>query len=153
MSSSNEFTTPNCQQRRLTHHPNNIILHRTFHNLKGILESGVMLDWLATSLDSLVRTVELEAEYRHDDNDESLGQEAGQDSWTIIGRVLGAEDTGANDTSDCTTTNEGSGCECSFPLTTNIVGLVSKEGRAVGIRSNGGQENAEVANSVILGVT
>ena len=75
-------------------------------DLKGVLEARVMFDGFPTSFDSLVRAVELEAETSNSDDDESLGEETGQNARAIAGCVDWSENTGSNDSTDCTTADE-----------------------------------------------
>ena len=65
-----------------------------------------MFDRLPTSIHSLVRAVELEAETSNRDDDKNLGQEASQNARTIARCVDGSENTGPNNSTDCTTTDE-----------------------------------------------
>ena len=65
-----------------------------------------MFNGLPASIHSLVCAVELEAESSNSDDDESLGEEASQNAGTIAGRIFCSENTGSDDSANCTTTDE-----------------------------------------------
>ncbi len=93
--------------------------------LVGVEESLKTLDWLATSLSSLVGTPELEVQCQCDDNDQSTGQHAGEDTWVVRGRVLRSENGATDDTTNASETNKSGRAKGSLPLTSDVVGLPS----------------------------
>ena len=64
-----------------------------------------------------------------------------------------AEDQGSGNTSDAAETDEAGGAEGSFPLTTDVVGLVGHDGRDVCVDPGCDEEDTEVAHRVLLGET
>jgi len=94
--------------------------------------------------------MELEAEHGDNNNDEDVGNEACQDTGTVPWCVNWPEYTCPNDPTNSSTADEGRRRECSFPLSTNVVGLVGQESRAICVGGYGGKEDAEITNSVVL---
>ena len=51
--------------------------------LQSVLEAWLALDHLATSINTLVGSPELEGEREGDEDDEAVGDHAGHDSWAV----------------------------------------------------------------------
>jgi len=66
---------------------------------------------------------------------------------------LFTENGGANDTADAASSNKSCRAESAFPLAADVVRLPGEDARDVGVAGNGSEENAEVANAVVVGET
>jgi hypothetical protein len=64
--------------------------------------------------------------------------------------VLVSEDSAANDSTDATGADERSGAESTLPLTADVVRLVRENAGNIGVTSDCGKEDAEIADAVIL---
>ena len=65
-------------------------------------------------------------------------------------RVLRAEDETASDASDTAKTCQRRAAESSFPLSTNVVGLVGHRSRDIRIGARSGEENTEISDGTVL---
>ena len=61
--------------------------------------------------------MELKAKPCNNDHDEDIRDQTSQDTWTIVGGILGTEDRRTDDTAP----NKSGRCQSSFPLSSNVV--------------------------------
>jgi hypothetical protein len=94
--------------------------------------------------------VELERHGQGDNDNESTGSRRSVDTWMVTRFILLSEYSAANDSADATGTDKSRGAESTLPLTTDVVRLVRENAGDVGIRSNRGEEDAEIADAVVL---
>lgn len=118
--------------------------------LQGIFESRKAFNRLASSRSPLIRTVELERHGQGDNDDESTSNHRGVDTRMVGWLVLVSEDSAANDSTDAASADKRSGAEGTLPLTTDVVRLVCENAGNIGVTSDCGQEDAEIADAVIL---
>lgn len=64
--------------------------------------------------------------------------------------ILLAENSGADNTTETTSADQCSRAQSSLPLATDVVRLPSKNTWNVGVAGDGGEENTEVADAVVL---
>ena len=83
-----------------------------------------MLNRLSPSSSPLICKMKLQTQQPNNHNSESLSEQASQDARSVIRRILRAEDTCSDDSSNCTATDEGCRCEGSLPLSSDVVRLV-----------------------------
>jgi hypothetical protein len=102
-------------------------------HLESVFESNQTLNGLATSIHSLVCTMELDAKTTNNENNHGIRKKCCQHSGAIVGCVLGSKDGRANDSTNGSTTHKGSRGKGSFPLASDVVGLVGEKRWAVGI--------------------
>lgn len=110
------------------------------------------LDGFSTSLGSLVGAIELEVQCQRNEDDQSTGDHAGDDARVIRGFVLLTEDSTSNDSTNATSSDQGRGAECTFPLPTDVVCLPGQNTWYVGVAGRGCEEDSEIANSDVLDI-
>lgn len=134
----------------------------------SISKSFQALDDLATSRSSLICAPELELQGTCDENDQATCNDASCDTWDVIGRVLGSEDSRADNATNTTGANEGRRGKSSLPvrsistrvckvwlrkdlpLATDIVRLEGENAGNIGVGSGHSQKDAEVTCTDIL---
>jgi hypothetical protein len=118
--------------------------------LQGIFESRKAFNRLASSRNPLIRTVELERHGQCENDDKSTSNHRSVDTRMVGWLVLVSEDSAANDSTDATGADERSGAESTLPLTADVVRLVRENAGNIGVTSDCGKEDAEIADAVIL---
>lgn len=93
------------------------------------------LNRLATCFSSLIGALEFEVQSQGDDDDQRACDHAGDDSRVIVGFVLLTEDSTSNDSTNATSSHQGSRAECTLPLTTDVVCLPGENAWDVGVAS------------------
>lgn len=78
-------------------------------------------DHLTSVHRSLVRSVEFPTQPGDNENNQRVRNQTGQDARTVVRGVLCAKDSRTNDTTDATTSHESCRCECSLPLSADVV--------------------------------
>lgn len=126
--------------------------HTTGRRLICISESMKTLDGFSTSFGSLVGAIELEVQCQRNDDDQSTGDHAGNDSRVIGGFILLTEDSTSNDSANTTSSDQGRGAKCSFPLATDVVCLPGQNTWYVRVAGSGCEEDSEIANSDVLDI-
>jgi hypothetical protein len=129
------------------------IIHRSaivIATLQGILESRKAFNRLASSRSPLIGAVELERHGQRDNDHESTSNHRGVDTWVVGGLVLVSKDGAANDATDATSADKSSGAESTLPLSTDVIRLVCENAGDIGVASDHGQEDAEIADPVTL---
>ena len=121
--------------------------------LVGISEAMHALNHLPTGRSSLVRTVKLEVQSQCDDNDQSAREHARDDARMVVRLILITEHCAANDATDATGSDQGSGAQSTLPLTTDVVCLPCQNARDVGVASGGCKKDSKVAYSNIVEIS
>jgi hypothetical protein len=94
--------------------------------------------------------VEFECHGQRDDDDKRTSDHRSIDTWMVRWLVLASEHSAANNATDATSTDQSSGAEGTLPLATDVVCLVRENTRDVGVASDGGKEDAEITDAIIL---
>ena len=91
--------------------------------------------------------MEFEIHKAGNEHNKRTSDDAGVHAGGIAWLVLRSEHSRSDDATDTTSTNEGSRCKGTLPLSTEVVGLVGQDSWDVGVAGGGGEENAKVAGS------
>jgi hypothetical protein len=94
--------------------------------------------------------VKLERHGKRDDDDKPTCNHRGVDAWMVRRLILVPEHRTTNNTTNTTSTDQSSGAKSSLPLATDVVCLVREYTGNIGVASDGGEEDAEIANAVRL---
>ena len=111
------------------------------------------LNRLPTSIDTLVGTIEFEAQRSDDKDHDGVSNKASQHARAVARVIDGSEDAGADDAADGASPNEGCRGEGALPLAADVVRLVGQKYGAVGVTRDSRQEDAKVADTTLLNVT
>ena len=89
--------------------------------LQCILKPCQPFNRLSSFIDPLVRPLELPDQRPNNQDNQGICYHCRQQPWSVIGGILGPEDRRPDDSSNATPANQCSGCECAFPLPTDII--------------------------------
>ena len=85
-----------------------------------------------------------------DEDDKCTGNHRSIDTGMVCRLVLVSENRAANNATNATSTDQSSGAEGTLPLATDVVCLVRENTGDIGVASDGGDEDAEIADAVTL---
>lgn len=91
--------------------------------LQSISEPLLALNSSTITISLLIRTPEHKTHHQRNQDHETGRQHGGNDTWSVFGSILVAEDCATDDASNAAETDECCGAESAFPLTSNIVCL------------------------------
>jgi hypothetical protein len=117
--------------------------------LKGIFKSNLSLDNLPPSIDSLVRPPELQRQQQGDADNKPVRNHTRHDTGSVLWLVHLPEHRGSDNTSNTTESNKRGRAKRALPLPTDVVGLIRHDSGDVGIGTDSGKEDAEVARAVV----
>ena len=100
-----------------------------------------------TAVSLLVRAVRSKSNQSHDNQSQEAACKARIETWSVIGGILKSKDETSCNTANAAHTDKRRRAESTLPLSTDVVGLPSENGRDVGVAASGGKEDTKVAST------